>query len=134
MWLGFPVSLEQMHKERAALVNPEFDRRRMAVGAVLKRITELLYDARGVSGIKSKGKARAATIAVTNDDELYRTAQAKVPDVQVQPKVDMSSDLTPWPPPFGPQMATRSGQPPISATKKSRGEHSAKGTSMDVAV
>ena len=81
-----------MHKERAALVNPEFDRRRLAVGAVLKRITELLYDARGVSGIKSKGKACAATIVVTNDDELYRTAQAKAPDVQMQPKVDMSSD------------------------------------------
>ena len=57
MWLGFPVGLEQMHKERAVLVNPEFDRRRMAVGAVSKRIAELLYDARGVSGLKSKGKA-----------------------------------------------------------------------------
>ena len=128
---------ERMHKERVVLVNPEFDRRLVPIGAVSKRISELLDDARGVSGIKSKGKARATTtttIAATHDDELDGTAQVKVPDVQMQPNVDIASDLTPQPPPVRPKPATRSGQPPSSAAKKPRGKRSALGSSKDAAV
>ena len=119
-----------MHRERAVLVNPEFDRRLLAVGAVSKRIAELLDDARGVSGIKSKGKARATTTTTvaTHKDEFDGT-ESKLPDVLVRPNVDMASDLMPQPPPVGPKPATRSGQPSSSAIKMPRGKRSAKGLS-----
>ena len=128
---------ERMHRERVVLVNPEFDRRLMAVGDVSKRIAELLDDARGLSGIKSKGKARATTATTTvatHNDEQDRTAQVKVPNVGVQPNVDIASDLTPQPPPVVHKPATRSGQSSSSAMKRPRGKRSAKGSGKDAAV